>query len=275
MRISKEFILVFFILILNSKDRLIEFAFNKYSQFGEDGVISKIFECIGTTNKLCIDFGAYDGVFFSNTANLWLHNNWQALLIESDKKRYEKLLKNSIKATSGCITLNLKIEPWGDNSIDSIFSKLKLDEPIDLLSLDIDGNEYYILKNMKIRPRVIVVEFNPTLPLDAFIHQPLDGYFGCSQAALESVLGDDYKLVAITDCNCFFVHSKCVKMIEEKFETNRALIKNENYQMVLSSTYDGKTFLLSRKNLFPWGNNNKYIGEVVAPGYKMLPVSVI
>jgi len=52
-----------------------------YSQFGEDGVIERIFECIGTTNRYFVEFGASDGITLSNTANLRLNHGWSGLLM--------------------------------------------------------------------------------------------------------------------------------------------------------------------------------------------------
>lgn len=69
-------ILITLLLIGNSlatiaKPRLSDYKFIKHSQFGEDGIIQKIFEIIGTKSKFCIEFGGYDGITMSNTAYLW------------------------------------------------------------------------------------------------------------------------------------------------------------------------------------------------------------
>ena len=66
--------------------RLSEHASNTYSQFGEDGIIEKIFQIIGVNSKVCIEFGAWDGFYLSNTANLWT-NGWKGILIEAEQRK--------------------------------------------------------------------------------------------------------------------------------------------------------------------------------------------
>ena len=59
---------------------------NVFSQFGEDGIIARIFEIIGLQSKACIEFGAWDGFHMSNTANLWT-KGWKGVLIEGHAGR--------------------------------------------------------------------------------------------------------------------------------------------------------------------------------------------
>lgn len=47
--------------LLVTKPKLNDFKCQTYSQFGKDGIIEKIFEIIGTTTKLCVEFGGHDG----------------------------------------------------------------------------------------------------------------------------------------------------------------------------------------------------------------------
>ena len=81
---------------VTQKKLLYEFAANNYSQFGEDGIIQEIFKVIGTKSKLTVEFGAWDGFLYSNTAALWARDtSWKAVLIEGDPERYEDLVRNT------------------------------------------------------------------------------------------------------------------------------------------------------------------------------------
>ena len=67
---------------------------NVNSQSGEDGVIAEIFRLIGTTNKWCVEFGAWDGVHLSNTRRLVLDEGWSAVMIEAENHRCAKIKEN-------------------------------------------------------------------------------------------------------------------------------------------------------------------------------------
>ena len=66
---------------------LTEFAADITSQWGENGVIEKIFDLISVQNQFCVEFGAWDGVHLSNTRPLLVGGDWKGLLIEGDADR--------------------------------------------------------------------------------------------------------------------------------------------------------------------------------------------
>lgn len=240
---------------------LTEFAFNKYSQFGEDGIIEKIFQIIGPTSKLCVEFGAWDGFHLSNTANLW-RQGWRAVLIEGNKRRFKQLQKN-VKDFD-CICIHAFVERDGRNSLESILSNHNVSEQIDLLSIDVDGNDYYIYESLKeIRPRVLICEYNPTIPAEMDLAAEYQNYFGCSVSALNKLAEQKgYVLIAITQTNCIFV-LKEYESLFSGFETRLKFIKNDNYVRYLITSYSGD-YVLSKGELaygvsFPYGGN--LIGE--------------
>src|SRR5882724_7437217 len=184
-----------------------EFEKNIQSQFGEDGVIEEIFKRIGYANKICVEFGAWDGVHLSNTWNLWSNQGWTALLIEENKQKFETLLSTT-RGFNNVNAVNVHVSANGAHSLESILEKSKFPADVDLLSVDIDGDEYYILKSLvNYSPRVIVSEYNPTIPPDREIIQAEGEYFGSSALSLLK-LGHSkgYKLVHITTTNIFLVH---------------------------------------------------------------------
>ena len=81
-----------------------------------------------------------------------------------------------------------------------------LNKEIDLLSIDIDGNDYYILETLIAKPRVIIIEYNPTIPVSLDLVQDEDQYFGSSALSINTLAHQKgYKLVCITETNMFFV----------------------------------------------------------------------
>ncbi|MDR3559150.1 MAG: hypothetical protein P4L58_01970 [Candidatus Pacebacteria bacterium] len=188
-----------------NKPKLRDFAENKYSQFGEDGIIKKVFEIIGTQSKLCIEFGAWDGYHLSNTAQLWT-NGWKAVLIEAEADRTETL-KETVKQFD-CLALNYFVGfDHKKDSLEYILRKHNVSFDVDLISIDIDGNDYYVFESLeKLRPRVVICEFNPTIPYYLDVYAKPDNFFGASLASIIRVANTKgYKLVALTDVNAFFV----------------------------------------------------------------------
>lgn len=239
----------FFSFALCSKPLLTDFADTTYSQLGEDGIIAKIFEKIGTHSKLCVEFGAHDGIFASNVARLWKDLNWQAVLIECDPYRYEQLKKNVYG--KNCVAIHEQVGNQSHNSIETILDKYGIDEEIDLMCIDIDGNDYYILESLNsIRPRVIVCEFNPTIPLHVDLYGSYNNYFGASAGSLMRIAKQKgYTLVSVINCNCFFVRNDEVNKLDEfeidfahikyAFETNPALRRDGSLIYIVTG-YDGK-----------------------------------
>lgn len=138
-------------------------AANLHSQFGEDGILSAVFDKIGMTNRYCVDVGAADGFLFSNVRQ-FVEQGWSALLIESDEERFAQLAKNAEgQFGDGKIQcFNYKVEVNGYYSLDNLLEKAGAPVEFDLLSIDVDGQDYYIWNSLlHYKPRVVVIEYNP------------------------------------------------------------------------------------------------------------------
>jgi phospholipid N-methyltransferase len=119
---------------------LMDFSQNAYSQAGEDGIIIKILEILPENDRWCVEFGAADGIFYSNTRNLIINEGYSAILIEADKGLFKKLQKNYL-GNPNVITIN-QFVGWSDkDNLDQILSSTPIPEDFDLLSIDIDGRE--------------------------------------------------------------------------------------------------------------------------------------
>ena len=188
------------------------FAANVTSQTGEDGILEKLFETIGAGSKWCVEFGAWDGRKFSNTSTLIADKDWSGVLIEGSAKKYPDLLA-TYAGNNRAICLNAIVRPEvGDGSLDSHLATTPIPKLFDLLSIDIDGNDYYVWQSTEIyRPRVVVIEFNPSIPNDVIFVQDRDLMVnqGCSLLALIGLgKAKGYELACVTNLNAIFLDAK-------------------------------------------------------------------
>lgn len=188
-----------------------DYSANVTSQFGEDGIIAKILELIGASNRWCVEFGAWDGKYLSNTWDLINNKNWKAVLVEGEPGRAERLAQSHEQRSGEVFVENAFVGWEGENSLDNILSRTPIPVDFDVLSIDIDGNDWHVWNSLQnYCPRLIVVEFNPTASNDLYFVQDADPNLnqGASLLALME-LGKvkGYELVAATYINAFFVRA--------------------------------------------------------------------
>ena len=226
------------------KPRLGDFANNVYSQFGEDGILQAIFERIGVRSKCCIEFGAWDGLHLSNTARLW-KAGWRAILIEAAADRHAAMVRNT--AGYDCLCLNHFLTPDGDGALEQVLIRHGCAGTVDLLSIDVDGDDYHILSGLRtLRPRVVCCEYNPTIPEEiSLVGRRGDG-LGCSARALVARAEEmGYTLVSMTNVNCIFVRREEATSLQF-FETRLEWLFPRQNLVSLITTYDGRYLLTHR-----------------------------
>jgi hypothetical protein len=187
--------------------RLIHHGFKVYSQNDEDGIIQEIFKRIGTQDRTFIEFGVSNGNE-CNTAKLLLEG-WRGLWIEGSHALGSFLSeKGSLTLTASMVTAE---------NVNHLFSKAGFEGEIDLLSIDIDYNDYWVWKAINVvRPRVVVIEYNAQLrpPLSVTVpygaNKRWDGtsYYGASLEALVRLgRAKGYRIVGccFSGVNAFFV----------------------------------------------------------------------
>jgi hypothetical protein len=201
------------------RKNLNNFEHRVFSQSGEDGIIAEIFRRVGATNKVFVECAPGNGSE-NNTVYL-LAQGWKGLWIEADRKHVRAVRQRlSTKLREG--TIRLEEEFVTAENIEAILDRASLPADFDLLSLDIDRNDYWVWqKNQRYHPRVVVIEYNAIFPPECewiIEYDPSatwDGTsnFGASLSALE-VLGNQkgYKLVgcALAGTNAFFVRDDLV-----------------------------------------------------------------
>lgn len=210
---------------------------NVYSQFGEDGIIERIFEKIGVANKWCFECGATDGVFFSNTRRL-VEQGWQAVLVEADEKHFSRLLK-LCDPDSGAVRSKLlnyegfrytspqfalwccKATHEGETSLDAILKASYAPTDIDLVIIDVDGQDYHLFNTLvAYQPRVILCEYDPNADPD-FI-PTIGGQGQAGERAIHHVaLARGYQVVCKTWCNLVCVRNDLCHLLGEEVVDNR------------------------------------------------------
>ncbi len=183
-------------------------AYNQFTQTGEDGMLAKIFEILGVEKGNCVELGAADGIFMSNTRLLITEKGWSAVMIEACPKLFAKL--NQCYADRDdvqCIHTLAQFE--GESTLDDIFKRAGLPLDFDFFCLDVDGNDYHLWESLRVyRPKLMVVEYNQTIPNEVVFVQERDPKVaqGASLAALIR-LGQEkgYELIATSELNAFFV----------------------------------------------------------------------
>lgn len=202
---------------LENEKALERYGFKVYSQNDEDGIIEEIFNRIGTTNKIFIEFGVENGL--ECNGHYLLHKGWKGLWLdgseqhcaEINEKFYPVLRTGQLKCRRAFIT---------KDNINRLIADAGFGGEIDLLSIDIDGNDYYVWRAINVvKPRVVVIEYNAKFPPNhvwrmAYNEKHLwDGsdWQGASLKALEN-LGRElgYRLVGTNyrGVNAFFVRQE-------------------------------------------------------------------
>jgi len=144
----------------SDKKRLCDQLYSINSQSNEDGIINEIFKRIGFTNKKFIEVGVGDGLQ-NNTAFL-LSTGWSGIWVDAnDSFLKNPKIKNYIKNSK----LKTKCAFVNKENIVNLLDELQAPSEIDLLSLDIDQNTYYIWESLaSVKARVVVVEYNAFVP---------------------------------------------------------------------------------------------------------------
>lgn len=232
---------------MNVPTWLLEHKRDVYSQTGEDGVIEKILEVLPDHDKWCVEFGAWDGLLFSNTRNLISAKGYSAILIEAAENRFLELQSNYAAHRNTVITIKRMVGFGEDDNLDVILGETPIPIDFDLLSIDIDGNDYHVWKRVsRYRPKIVVIEFNHTIPTEVRFVQPAGAQFNQGASLLSIVeLGKDkgYELVSVLRFNAFFVRQEYYTLFDMESNAPHSLRTDLSRISYLFFGYDGQVFL--------------------------------
>jgi hypothetical protein len=200
------------------KRRLERHGLKVYSQTDEDGIIQEIFKRIGAGGQAFVEFGVENGLE-NNTLKLLLEG-WQGLWMEGSA-RLTAGIEAKFQDVIAAGRLHVRCAFVDRDNVNSLIGEHVSGE-IDLLSIDIDGNDIYVLEAITVvTPRVIVVEYNGKFPPPISVAQQYNpsfrwsgtDYVGSSLAAVTKVAARrGYSLVGcgIAGVNAFFVRNDLV-----------------------------------------------------------------
>lgn len=215
-----------------------EYEFSVSSQWGEDGIIQFLISKIPIKNKIFVEFGV-ESYREANTRFLLQNDNWSGLVIDGNEeninsvKNSEIYWRYSLTAISQFIT---------KDNINGIITGAGISDDIGILSIDVDGNDYWIFEAIEcISPRIVIIEYNSLFGKNLKISVPYDEkfmrikrhysglYFGSSIAALTDLARKKgYCLIGSNSagCNAFFVRKDAIGSLQELLPQN-AYVKSK------------------------------------------------
>ena len=191
--------------------------FGVFSQWGEDGIVQWLIKIVPIDNPVFVEFGVQD-YSESNTRFLLVNNNWSGLVIDGSESNIERIRRDDIYWR---YNLNAICAFVTRENINSLLAAGGISGDIGLLSIDVDGNDYWIWESINcISPRIVVIEYNARFGNQRTVAVPYDLnfvrstahysmiYYGASLAALAFLAEKNgYALVGCNSAgnNAFFV----------------------------------------------------------------------
>lgn len=239
--------------------------------------------------RTCVDVGAWDGRHLSNTYSLLNEvdddtNNddsskrtkWRGILIEADSTKFKQLQSLYINTDNVCVNTMVSCDPNSSSSLRRVLDNCRcndgrgwrLENDFDFLCIDVDGIDYWLMYNVlggddeqrednsheyqqqqQYRPKVICIEFNPTMPTDLIYIQPrLDSIrHGSSLSALVELADSfNYVLVETTVFNAFLVQRELYEeyLHKEVPDTSIEALHEITMGTQLYQLYDGELHCL-------------------------------
>jgi hypothetical protein len=173
-------------------------------------------------------------------------------LIEADPKKFSKL-RASYPHPDRVTFINALVGFTSDANLDCILRAHPIPEDFDFLSIDIDGNDYHVWEAVHaFRPRLVLIEYNPTIANAVHFVQPKDLTIaqGASAAALINLAErKGYELIAVTHCNMLFTTRELFGLFDIADNSLPAMRDDDGVPHVFVG-YDGHVFL--RDSWHPW-----------------------
>ena len=188
---------------------------NVHSQNGEDGIIEELLKRLNITSGWVCEFGAWNGIYLSNTFNL-VEKKFNAVFIEGDSKRYNDLLK-TVEQYPNIVPIKAFVDFNNTpNSLDNLLKKTDIPNDFDILSIDIDSYDYQVWKSLQeYKPKIVIIEINSSVKVDNsdWIHTP-GKYQGTGfKPTYELGLDKGYKFILHTG-NMFFIRNDLYEKLD-------------------------------------------------------------
>jgi hypothetical protein len=178
---------------LGPKHELRDAEFSVFSQWGDDGIIQYLIHNVPIENDTFIEFGVEDYTE-ANTRFLLLNDNWRGLIMDASAENMARVRRENLYWRHDLTAIN---EFISKDNINQLISGAGFGGPIGLLSIDLDGNDYWIWETINvIDPAIVIVEYNSVFGSKNALSVPYDPAFrrmnahwsylfwGCSLRAL-------------------------------------------------------------------------------------------
>lgn len=230
---------------------IVETEFKVFSQWGDDGIIQYLINYLEIENKSFIEFGV-ENYLESNTRFLLINDNWSGLVMDSSETNIASIIKSEIYWKYDLIAKPAFITK---DNINQLISEESFEKNIGLLHIDIDGNDYWIWKALKVvEPVIMILEYNSIFGYERAITIPYQEdfvassahysylYFGASILSLCDLAEEKgYAFVGSNSAgnNAYFVKKEYLKelkpltakegYVQSKFRQSRDINGNLNY----------------------------------------------
>lgn len=160
--------------------------FRAFSQWGEDGLIQFLIRNIPISRKIFIEFGV-ENYTESNTRFLLVNNNWSGLIIDGNPENISYIKKDPIYWQHNLKAVHAFIDK---DNINELISENGILGEIGILSIDIDGNDYWVWQAIDvISPAIVIIEYNSRFGKDKAVTIPYDPCFVRSEAHYSMLYG--------------------------------------------------------------------------------------
>lgn len=207
-----------------------------YSQHGEDGLLEYVLSRLPATDNWCVEFGAWDGKHLSNTYHFVSAKGFNAVLIEADPQKCEVLRENMKNFKAICVNSMVGFE--GDSRLDAILAKTPIPKDFDLLSIDVDGDDFHIWQAMaEYKPKVVIVEINvrDKPGVDRVNTHGTPVVWGVSGTSIKSMTelakSKGYSLIANVATNAIYVRSEYLGLFHDGEVTPADVFTYEGHMM--------------------------------------------
>lgn len=231
--------------------------FKVFSQWGEDGIIDYLITNLDIENKTFIEFGV-ENYEESNTKFLLLNRNWKGFILDSSINNINSIKNSDLywKYSLHAITAFINKE-----NINNLLELSKFKKKVGLLSIDIDGNDYWVWQGIDtIEPSIVIIEYNSRLGIEKSYVVPYEKnferkkanysmiYYGASLKALVK-LGKKkgYELVHCNEAgnNAFFVKKELLNDKIKSIDAVEGFVHNKFRE---SRNKEGKLTFLDKKS---------------------------
>ncbi len=148
------------------------YARDVHSQNGEDGIIEELLKRLEISGGWVCEFGAWDGIYLSNTFNLIKSRKFSGVYIEGDAEKYKDLLR-TCATYDNIVPVNRFVDhnKSSSDSLDNILRETPIPIDFDILSIDIDSFDYHVWESLEVyRPKIVIIEINSSIRPDNEIH---------------------------------------------------------------------------------------------------------